>query len=144
MTAVEFCEKFEEVIRTYENSADATPSSDEEKRDAFNNAIMGSVPMVQYLQSSAKLRGEQPPTYEQLKLVVMQKEALRKQSGERSSEVRAANLTGFKERCFKCRDYGHLGRNCPGKGKGKMCYSCKGYGHIIKDCPNSGKKNNKP
>ncbi|XP_015119655.1 uncharacterized protein LOC107042918 [Diachasma alloeum] len=73
---------------------DATPLSDENKRDAFNNAIMGSVPMVHFLQSSAELKGEQPPTYEQLKLVVMQEKASRKQSGEGSGEGKYYNPKG--------------------------------------------------
>ncbi|XP_015119082.1 uncharacterized protein LOC107042528 [Diachasma alloeum] len=71
-------------------------------------------------------------------------EVSRKQSGEGISEVRAANLTGFKERYFECEDYGHLGRNCPGKGTGRLCDGCKGYGNIIKECPNSSETNNKP
>ncbi|XP_015122807.1 uncharacterized protein LOC107045161 [Diachasma alloeum] len=75
---------------------------------------------------------------------IFQEEASRKQSGKGSIEVRAAKLTGFKERCFECGDYEHLGRKCPGNGKGKLCYSWKGYGHIIKDCPNSDETNNKP
>ncbi|XP_015119078.1 uncharacterized protein LOC107042524 [Diachasma alloeum] len=137
MTASEFSEKFEDAIRKYENATDAVPLSDEEKRNAFSNAIMGSASMVRFLQSAAELKGEQPPNYEQLKLVVMQDEAARKQTNDEAGEVRAANLVSKDDRCFECGGFGHLGRFCPGKGKGKLCYKCKEYGHINKECPNS-------
>lgn len=46
-TAGEFCEKFEDTIRNYENSPGVTHLSDDEKRDAFYNAVMISVPTIQ-------------------------------------------------------------------------------------------------
>lgn len=59
LSAGDFCEKFEDLIRRFENSPNATPLPESEKRDACLNAIAESVPMVQYMESAAC--GE-PPT----------------------------------------------------------------------------------
>ncbi|XP_015120754.1 DNA repair protein RAD50-like [Diachasma alloeum] len=136
-TATEFCKMFEEAIRKYENSEDANPLFPNEVREAFNNAIIKAVPMVQYLQSTAKIKREKPPTYEQLKLVIMQEEATRKQTEAGVGEVRAVNLALSDVRCYGCGAFGHIGKNCPGQGKGKLCYNCHKYGHTKTECPES-------
>ncbi|XP_053698702.1 uncharacterized protein LOC128745650 [Sabethes cyaneus] len=37
-------------------------------------------------------------------------------------------------RCFKCMDFGHQARNCPGPDRSKLCRKCGNEGHVVKDC----------
>ncbi|XP_015124546.1 uncharacterized protein LOC107046445 [Diachasma alloeum] len=69
-------------------------------------------------------------------------EAIRKQDEPSSTEVRTANLASKDTRCYECGGFGHLGRECPGRGQGKLCYLCKEFRHTRRECPKSGKKNN--
>lgn len=55
-----------------------------------------------------------------------------------------------KIRCFKCLEYGHIARRCPGQDNSKKCYNCGREGHKAKDCKeeatcvvcqNKGRKN---
>lgn len=90
--AGEFCEHFEEVVRNYESSQGATPLSEGEKRDAFYNAVMVSVPQVQTVELVCKNSNGVGLTYDQLKVIVMQDEATRSQASGATAEVRTANL----------------------------------------------------
>lgn len=139
ITAVEFCEKFEETIRNYENSPGATPLSEDEKRDAFYNAVMISVPAVQSIEFLSKNTKGISPDYEQLKNLVMQDEATRKQLTGETNEVRAANLAQREiKRCYKCQAIGHIAKDC--SNKGILCYCCQKFGnHKAPDCPEANK-----
>ncbi|XP_015109054.1 uncharacterized protein LOC107035920 isoform X2 [Diachasma alloeum] len=131
ISAMEFCDKFEDAIRTYENTSSATPLSEEEKRDAFYNAVMVSVPLVQQLESTAQVKGERPLRYDQLKTLVQDEEVTRSRIEGANREVRLAKKS---DRCFECGGNGHFGRDCLNKGMGKLCYVCNNYGHIAMDC----------
>ena len=41
-----------------------------------------------------------------------------------------------KPKCFKCGQFGHIGRNCTKKPQAKTftCYNCGKAGHMSKDC----------
>lgn len=68
----------------------------------------------------------------------MQDEATRREKDE-EKEQRAANMVKGEssKRCYECQDYGHIGADCPNKGKGKKCYKCNKFrNHIATNCPN--------
>lgn len=73
--ASEFWDRFEEVVSNYENLPDSTTLSEEEKRDAFYNAIMINVPEVQSVDFMTKNNTGRGLTYEHLKKFTMQAEA---------------------------------------------------------------------
>ncbi|XP_063989979.1 uncharacterized protein LOC135169173 isoform X2 [Diachasmimorpha longicaudata] len=73
-----------------------------------------------------------------------QEEATRKQTGTNLAEVKTANLAQGEIRCYSCGDKGHIGKDCPGRGKGKLCYKCHKYGHTRIECPDSGENSYKP
>ncbi|XP_077272135.1 uncharacterized protein LOC143902827 [Temnothorax americanus] len=143
--ASEFCEKFEKIIRNYENSPGATPLSENEKRDAFYNAVMISVPQIQSIEFVTKNSNGASLSYNQLKLLVMQDEAARNQVQSGQDEVRTANLANLEnKRCYECQGYGHIGAKCPRRGlSGKQCYNCGEFGdHKAAECPKPPKKFN--
>ncbi|XP_071650142.1 uncharacterized protein [Temnothorax longispinosus] len=143
--ASEFCEKFEEIIRNYENSPGATPLFENEKRDAFYNAVMISVPQIQSIEFVTKNSNGASLSYDQLKLLVMQDEAARNQVRGGQNQVRTANLANLENvRCYECQGYGHIGAKCPRRGlSGRQCYNCGEFGdHRAAECPNSPKKFN--
>lgn len=105
-TAAEFCEKFEETIRNYENSPGATLLSEDEKRDAFYNAVMVSVPSIQTVEFVSKNTKGKSVNYEELKLLVLQDEANRWQSNDGLRETRAAfSVKRDNIRCYECHTY---------------------------------------
>ncbi|XP_043474492.1 uncharacterized protein LOC122506407 [Leptopilina heterotoma] len=57
---------------------------------------------------------------------------------EEDKEVRSTNLARgeTKIRCYECQDYGHIGAECPNKGRGIKCYKCNKFGsHVAASCP---------
>ena len=145
INAADFCNKFEDTIRNYENSSGAVPLSEEEKRDAFYNAVMVSVPSVQTIDFISKRTKGNRTSYDELKLIVMQDEAEKNQTSNTAgasggqTQARAANFASRENtRCFECQGQGHIGRDCPHKGMGIKCYRCNQFGnHKAPDCPNA-------
>lgn len=64
-TASKFLEKFEDTIRNFENSLCSVPFSEDEKRDAFFNAIMVSVSLVQTIEFVSRNTKSKGVTYEE-------------------------------------------------------------------------------
>lgn len=140
-TAGEFIEKFEDTIGSYENAEGSVPFSDNEKRDAFYNAIMVSVPSVQTIEFLSKNTKGKSISYDELKLLIMQDETTRKEKDD-EKDVKAANMIKKEPtaRCFECQDSGHKAAGCPNRGLGYKCYKCNKFGnHIASQCTNNNK-----
>jgi hypothetical protein len=44
-------------------------------------------------------------------------------------------------KCYKCKSYGHMGKNCPNKKSSNIkCYRCRKFGHMSKSCWSKGQK----
>jgi hypothetical protein len=44
-------------------------------------------------------------------------------------------------KCYKCKLYGHMGKNCPNKKSSNVkCYRCRKFGHMSKSCWSKGLK----
>jgi hypothetical protein len=42
--------------------------------------------------------------------------------------------------CYRCDQYGHIGKDCPTKPKkGNNCFACGKFGHKATDCRSKGK-----
>lgn len=141
VSAAEFCEKFEDIVRNYENSIGAKPLSDDEKRDLFFNAVMTAVPSVQSIDFMTRNTKGVSLSYDEVKLLVMQEEATRKQNNTETTgkiEVRAANLaTQPDKRCYICGLNNHKAEDC--RHAGRVCYNCGKEGHVSKECTNPPK-----
>ena len=137
--AGEFCEKIEALIRSYENSPGATPLSESEKKDAFYNPIMVSVPAIKTMEFMCKTTCGKGQTYEQLKTLLLEHEATRNQATGTASSLKAANFAKSEvTRCFECQDYGHKAKDCQLKGTGLIkCYKYNQFStHKAYECPN--------
>jgi hypothetical protein len=42
-------------------------------------------------------------------------------------------------KCYKCDQFGHIGRECSKKFQGVKCHGCGKFGHIVKDCRSKGR-----
>ncbi|XP_071635088.1 uncharacterized protein [Temnothorax longispinosus] len=139
-SAIKFWDRFEELIRSYENIPDSTPLSDEEKRDAFYNAILPVFPEVQTLDFMLKNQTGKGLTYNGLKSFIVEAEANRANATTSKKTVSAFSAARSKrwvnERCYECDDYGHLQKDCSRKERGlKKCYECNKFGtHKAADC----------
>lgn len=133
-----FCDKFEDLVRTYGNLSGVEPLSESEKRDMFFSCVMTTVPEVQSVEFMTKSSTGNSLSYEQLKMFILQAEANKNQNAV--PETRAAmqaHTRNAKDRCYECHDNSHIAKDCPFKGTGwKKCY---GYGqvtdHISTGCP---------
>lgn len=54
--AIQFLDRFEEIVLNYENIPGSTPLYDDEKHDGLYNAIMSQVPEVQSVDFMTKIR----------------------------------------------------------------------------------------
>ncbi|XP_012527595.1 uncharacterized protein LOC105831763 [Monomorium pharaonis] len=88
----EFWDRFEDVVRNYENLSGIVPLSDVEKRDAFYNSIMSAISQVQSVEFLTQSTTGKGLTYEQLKSYFIQFEANRTATTA-SSTTNATNTT---------------------------------------------------
>ena len=144
--AAEFWDRFDEIIRNYNNIPNAPALSEQEIRDTFYQAIEKNIPQVHHLEFvNVNLTGKSL-SFEDLKRFIIQHEASRRggQGGSgtlQSVQALAARPSGSQQRCFHCDDLGHIGRNCPRKDlEGRLCYSCKEFttDHVAANCPQKG------
>ena len=93
-TASEFIEKFEDITRNYENLDGTKGFTDEEKRDAFYNAIMMSVPEIQSVEFMTKSTNDgKGLSLEALKTFITQAEANKNQLTGTNSKGGNVNKT---------------------------------------------------
>ncbi|KAK7605168.1 hypothetical protein V9T40_007026 [Parthenolecanium corni] len=76
-TAAQFIEKFEDLVRNYENLDKRHDLSEAEKTDAFFNAVKWGLPSVAEQQFNYRMLTDKPLTCEQIKSYMLQKEPKR-------------------------------------------------------------------
>lgn len=153
-TAMQFMDRFEEIVHNYESIQGSTPLSNDEKRDALYNAIMNQVPEVQSVEFITKNQTGKGLTYDLLKSFILQAEVNRAQTtisnhpSTKTGTIGSASLVNTKqqtkwvnERCYECDDYGHTKNECPRKGQGlRKCYDANDllptkHTSVLSECP---------
>ena len=137
--AAEFWDKFDEIVRTYNNIPNAPSLTEQEIRDAFYTAIERNVPQVQQLDFVKSSVTGKNLSYEELKRFLLQNEAMRKSGGSAAGSygnVKAMKANTFIPRCYNCHDMGHICRYCTITDGSKKCYYCKEFKkNIAAECP---------
>lgn len=143
-TALQFWDKFEEIIRNYENLHDTVPLTEQEKRDAFYAAIVNSEPEVQSIEFMTRSQTGRSLTYDALKRFIIQVEANRGQTAKDHPSLKPNTIASVayaksrnEVRCFECDDLGHMKSDCPRMGQGlRKCYECHEFTtHKAAECP---------
>lgn len=149
-TAIQFLDRFEDIVNDYESISGSNPLSEDEKRDALYNAIMVQVPEIQSVEFITKNQTGKSLTFDSLKMFLIQAEANRTQAATNDHPTTKGNTVAavsfaksnrqakwVNDRCYECDDYGHLKNECPRKGRGvKKCYECNQFTtHKGFECP---------
>lgn len=131
--AADFWNRFEDIVREHDSIPAVIPLTENEKRDAFYQAIELTVPQVQSVNFVSESSTGQGLSYERLKELIIQVETAQNKSAPPKAVMRTE---GTMLRCFACGDRGHKSTECPNEGKTK-CYQCNTFGnHTALKCPN--------
>ncbi|OXU17367.1 hypothetical protein TSAR_009209 [Trichomalopsis sarcophagae] len=90
--AKDFIDRFEELLRNYNNLSDIQVLSEIEKRDAFQNAIVKDIPKIADIDFMMKDIGGSL-TYNKMKMYIMQMESLKNQTPTGNTATGTALLT---------------------------------------------------
>ena len=133
-----FIDRFEEVIRAYNNLSEVENLPETEKKDAFYKAVVNAVPQILNIAFMTKSMSGKQLTYDNLKLYIMQVGSIKVQATTVTTENKTAHLASMEHvRCYECDGFGHKAPNCPRLSSGKKkCFECKQYtDHIAANCP---------
>lgn len=141
-TAIQFLNRFDELVRNYENIVGVDPLTETEKRDAIFGALTVNVPEVKTANFLSKQSTGKELGCEALKNFIMQEEASKKQATVNSlngKDTTVASASYVKpasnDRCYICGDSGHMKNDCMNEGLIK-CYECQKFTtHVANDCP---------
>ena len=145
-TAMQFWDRFEEIIRNYENMPNTNPLSDDEKRDAFYSAVVEQVPLIQTADLLNISQTGKGLSYEMIKMYITKAEADRVSATKANHPTRRVNdgasvsfvntKASSTDLCYECNDLGHWRKDCRLLGKGKKkCYNCNQFtNHLAAEC----------
>ena len=136
--AVDFIDKFEEVVRNYNNLSGIQTLSADEIRNAFYNAVVRSNNKIQSVDFVMGSTIDKPLSFDQTKKMLVlqiesvitqakyqskdQAESVRRQTKDQAKDQAKGQTTAMAAslevnttlpKYFNCDDFGHLGRNCP-------------------------------
>ena len=131
--AAEFWDRFEELVRNYDILPNVNPLSDDEKRDAFFNAISTAIPQIEFMDFMTSNSTGKSLTYDQLKAFILRHEANKIQTSKARPAALNVRKHDAKNRCYSCGGQGHRSDECRNDGKPQW-YECGKIRHIAKDC----------
>ncbi|XP_014212979.1 uncharacterized protein LOC106642654 [Copidosoma floridanum] len=138
-TASTFWDKFDKIVRTYNNLPDITELSEIKVKDAFFEAIVTHLPNIRDVQFINKNSTGKELIIDQLKTYIVQQEAARRDRAENTQiqTTPTAVFTATARRqgiCSTCGNKGHQLDRC--SRTTAMYYRCRRYeGHISTTCP---------
>ena len=95
-----FIDRFEEVIRAYNNLSEVENLPETEKKDAFYSAVVNAVPQILNIEFMTKSMSGKQLTYDNLKLYIMQVESIKVQATTVTTENKTAHLASMEHvRC---------------------------------------------
>lgn len=128
--ASEFIERFDELVRQYNNISNFNKMSKDEKRDIFFTNVYDSVPTIKDTDFMMRNTHKTGLSYEKLKQYILQNEANQKSNNGLTSKSQTTALIAS----YKCLDNGHYAKDC--ENDGQKCYHCKQFrNHLADQCP---------
>ena len=129
----EFNEKFDATIREYENCVDAVPLTEQEKRAAYYQAVVGTILELRSVEVMRRQTSTEM-SLDEMRSFLSQLEAERKGEQKdkprvqrvRSASVQYQQQRQEEDRCYRCNEKGHRQLECKFNGtKFYYCYPCK-------------------
>ncbi|XP_023245060.1 uncharacterized protein LOC111642816 [Copidosoma floridanum] len=143
----DFIDRFDHIVREYENSDGMVPLTEEEKRSAFYQAVADKFSELRTANMVRRQTTSTEMSLEEMKTSLIQLQAERNQSESNSEQARANMATGSQRvndqankdtKCFRCNKLGHRLINCPLSQYGLWyCFYCQDFEYHKGDaCPN--------
>ena len=147
-SALEFCDKFDEILKELDTCNQEAPISEDEEKSIFYHTVKNTSPV---LVSTRMVRNQTGTdmTYEEMKNCILQTDAERvninfdmtpEAAARANAVIRGKRLEIQRRRentCNRCNRVGYWMADCPWKGTDKwFCYKCNGNkNHNLKQCP---------
>ncbi|CAG5072478.1 Protein of unknown function [Cotesia congregata] len=123
-SVVDFCERFDAIVREYETCGSGEPLTAQELRSAFYQAV---TPIIPQLRDADLIRrtNSNEMSLEEIKSFILQLEA-EKRSESQEVKANRVNTNSKIDKCHRCSKFGHWEKECPLKPKGLWhCYICE-------------------
>ncbi|KAL1489586.1 hypothetical protein ABEB36_013536 [Hypothenemus hampei] len=123
---IDFCERFDSIVREYESSEDAVPLTEQEKRSSFYQAVSGIMPELRNADLIRRQTSLKEMSLDEIKSFITQLEA--EKESESKEEIKVQKISANKQiqRCHRCNEPGHWAIDCSLHSTGKwFCYYCQ-------------------
>lgn len=125
---IDFCERFDTIVREYEVSEDAVPLTEQEKRSSFYQAVSSVIPELRNADLIRRQTSMKEMNLEEIKSFITQLEA--EKTCEFKDEPKVQRVFSqshdSNNRCHRCNNTGHWANDCSLQGTGKwFCYYCQ-------------------
>ncbi|CAB0038062.1 unnamed protein product [Trichogramma brassicae] len=130
----DFCDRFDGLVKLYDESEPPTPLTEHDKASAFFSATKERCNELRQSNWMQKVKSHTDMTVEEMKNYLLQAEANKNREAPRARVTK----TVMEDRCFRCDQGGHKSPDCPLKEQNRwFCYKCQSVqDHIAAKCPN--------
>ncbi|CAH0550178.1 unnamed protein product [Brassicogethes aeneus] len=123
---IDFCERFDSIVREYESSEDAVPLTEQEKRSSFYQAVSGVMPELRNVDLIRRQTSLKEMNLDEIKSFITQLEAEKRSEMKEEPKVQKVSSNKQETKCHRCNEFNHWAIDCPLQGSGKwFCYYCQ-------------------
>ncbi|KAL7290912.1 hypothetical protein TKK_0015641 [Trichogramma kaykai] len=116
----EVCDRFDSMIKMYDESEPPEPLSEHDKASAFFSATKERCEELRQSNWMQKAKSHTDMTVDEMRFYLLQAEA------HRADAPRVRAIDVMINKCYRCNEEGHMGKDCHLKEDGKrLCYQCR-------------------